>query len=46
MFSNAKFSLIALVFLLSGCATLSMLPQSASEVNFSTQTQGKTGWKK
>jgi S1-C subfamily serine protease len=23
-----------------------MLPQSASEVNFSTQTQGKTGWSK
>ncbi len=46
MSGNAKFSLIALVFLLSGCATLSMLPQSASEVNFSTQTQGKTGWSK
>ncbi len=45
MSGNAKFSLIALVFFC-GCATLSMLPQSASEVNFSTQTQGKTGWSK
>ena len=46
MSGNAKFSLIALVFLLSGCATLSMLPKSASEVNFSKEIQGKTGWSK
>jgi S1-C subfamily serine protease len=46
MFSNAKISLIVLVFFLSGCVSLSILPQSASEVNFSKQIQGKTGWSK
>jgi S1-C subfamily serine protease len=46
MFSNAKISLLALVFFLSSCATLSMLPKSASEVNFSKKIQGKTGWSK
>ena len=46
MSGNAKFSLIALAFFLSSCATLSMLPKSASEVNFSKEIQGKTGWSK
>ena len=46
MSGNAKYSLLALVFFLSGCATLSMLPKSASEVNFSKEIQGKTGWSK
>ena len=46
MFSNAKFSLLSLVFFLSSCATYSMLPKSASEVNFSKKIQGKTGWSK
>ena len=46
MFSNAKFSLLSLVFFLSSCATYSMLPKSASEVNFSKKIQCKTGWSK
>ena len=46
MSGNVKFSLLALVFFLSSCATLSMLPKSASEVNFSKEIQGKTGWSK
>ncbi|MGM0695139.1 MAG: hypothetical protein ACQEUN_17325 [Pseudomonadota bacterium] len=32
-------------FSLTGCASVSMLPQNASEVNFDT-TEGKTGWSK
>ena len=46
MSGKAKSSLLALVFFLSSCATLSMLPKSASEVNFSKKVQGKTGWSK
>ena len=46
MSANAKFSQIALDFFLRSCATLSMLPKSASEVNFSKEIQGKTGWSK
>jgi S1-C subfamily serine protease len=38
--------LILLVLFSSGCASLSMLPQSSSEVNFSANIQGKTGWSK
>jgi S1-C subfamily serine protease len=46
MSGKAKSGLLALVFFLSSCATLSMLPKSASEVNFSKKVQGKTGWSK
>jgi hypothetical protein len=35
-----------MVSFLSGCASLSSLPQSASEVNFSPALEGKTGWSK
>ena len=37
--------LISLLFL-SGCATVSMLPQSANEIDFSKRVEGKTGWSK
>ena len=31
-------------FVLGGCASVSSLPQSASEANFDAGTEGKTGW--
>lgn len=36
--------LIALAINLGGCASTSMLPQSANDVQFSTTQEGKIGW--
>jgi hypothetical protein len=36
--------IFALSVLISGCASTSMLPQSAKEVDFGGATEGKTGW--
>src|SRR4030095_15032143 len=38
------FVLLATSLLLSGCATVSMLPKTSSEVQFGDVPEGKTGW--
>lgn len=40
----AKFALILMLCLISGCASVSSLPQTASEVDFDTTLEGQTGW--
>tara|TARA_B100002003_G_C13839267_1_gene411982 strand:+ start:114 stop:590 length:477 start_codon:yes stop_codon:yes gene_type:complete len=37
---------LAIALFLGGCASLNSLPQSASEVDFNPQLEGRTGWSK
>ena len=39
-------SVFTLSLLISGCASVASLPQSAEEANFSTADEGRTGWSK
>ena len=41
---SSTLCIVAFSILTTGCASTSMLPQSAKEVDFGTATEGKTGW--
>ena len=37
---------IGLCFFMTGCASVHSMPQSANEVNFTPDVEGRTGWSK